>query len=126
MSACALIMMHLSRLSEELIIWSSWEFQFIELDNSFTTGSSIMPQKKNPDMAELCRGKTGRVYGDLIALLTTLKGLPLAYNKDMQEDKEAVFDCVDTTKLCLQIMAPMLLSLHAKPETCLLYTSRCV
>ena len=120
MSACALIMMHLSRLSEELILWSSWEFQFIELDNSFTTGSSIMPQKKNPDMAELCRGKTGRVYGDLIALLTTLKGLPLAYNKDMQEDKEAVFDCVDTTKLCLQIMAPMLLSLHAKPETMLL------
>ena len=120
MSACALIMMHLSRLSEELILWSSWEFQFIELDNSFTTGSSIMPQKKNPDMAELCRGKTGRVYGDLLALLTTLKGLPLAYNKDMQEDKEAVFDCVDTTKLCLQIMAPMLLSLHAKPETMLL------
>ena len=119
-AACALIMMHLSRLSEELILWSSWEFQFIELDNSFTTGSSIMPQKKNPDMAELCRGKTGRVYGDLIALLTTLKGLPLAYNKDMQEDKEAVFDCVDTTKLCLQIMAPMLLSLHAKPETMLL------
>ena len=120
MSACALIMMHLSRLSEELILWSSWEFQFIELDNSFTTGSSIMPQKKNPDMAELCRGKTGRVYGDLIALLTTLKGLPLAYNKDMQEDKEAVFDCVDTTKLCLQIMAPMLSSLRAKPEVMLL------
>ena len=119
MSACALVMMHLSRLSEELILWSSWEFQFIELDDSFTTGSSIMPQKKNPDMAELCRGKTGRVYGDLIALLTTLKGLPLAYNKDMQEDKEAVFDCVDTTKLCLQIMAPMLLRLHAKPENML-------
>ncbi len=120
MSACALIMMHLSRLSEELILWSSWEFQFIELDSGFTTGSSIMPQKKNPDMAELCRGKTGRVYGDLIALLTTLKGLPLAYNKDMQEDKEAVFDCVDTTKLCLQIMAPMLASMKAKPENMLL------
>lgn len=120
MSACALVMMHLSRLSEELILWSSWEFQFIELDSGFTTGSSIMPQKKNPDMAELCRGKTGRVYGDLIALLTTLKGLPLAYNKDMQEDKEAVFDCVDTTKLCLQIMAPMLSSLRAKPEAMLL------
>ena len=120
MSACALIMMHLSRLSEELILWSSWEFQFIELDSGFTTGSSIMPQKKNPDMAELCRGKTGRVYGDLIALLTTLKGLPLAYNKDMQEDKEAVFDCVDTTKLCLQIMAPMLATMKAKPENMLL------
>ena len=113
-------MMHLSRLSEELILWSSWEFQFIELDSGFTTGSSIMPQKKNPDMAELCRGKTGRVYGDLIALLTTLKGLPLAYNKDMQEDKEAVFDCVDTTKLCLQIMAPMLASMKATPENMLL------
>ena len=116
MSACALIMMHLSRLSEELILWSSWEFQFVQLSDGFTTGSSIMPQKKNPDMAELCRGKTGRVYGDLMALLTTLKGIPLAYNKDMQEDKEAVFDCVDTTKLCLQIMAPMLLSMQAKPE----------
>ena len=119
MSACALIMMHLSRLSEELILWSSWEFRFIELDDGFTTGSSIMPQKKNPDMAELCRGKTGRVYGDLMALLTTLKGIPLAYNKDMQEDKEAVFDCVDTTKLCLQIMAPMLATMRAKPENML-------
>ena len=119
MSACALIMMHLSRLSEELILWSSWEFQFIELDDGFTTGSSIMPQKKNPDMAELCRGKTGRVYGDLMALLTTLKGIPLAYNKDMQEDKEAVFDCIDTTKLCLQIMAPMLATMRAKPENML-------
>ena len=119
-SAMATCMMHLSRLSEEIILWCSWEFKFIELDDAFTTGSSIMPQKKNPDMAELCRGKTGRVYGDLIALLTTLKGLPLAYNKDMQEDKEAVFDCVDTTKLCLQIMAPMLSSLRAKPEVMLL------
>ena len=94
-SACALMMMHLSRFSEEIILWSSWEFKFVELSDAYTTGSSIMPQKKNPDMAELIRGKTGRVYGDLIALLTTLKGIPLAYNKDMQEDKEAVFDAVD-------------------------------
>ena len=120
MSACALIMMHLSRLSEELILWSSWEFQFIGLDSGFTTGSSIMQQKKNPDMAELCRGKTGRVYGDLIALLTTLKGLPLAYNKDMHEDKESVLDFVDTTQLCLHIMAPMLAAMQAKPENMLL------
>ncbi len=108
LSACAVLMMHLSRFSEELILWSSWEFRFVELDDGFTTGSSIMPQKKNPDMAELCRGKTGRVYGDLMALLTTLKGLPLAYNKDMQEDKEAVFDCVDTVKMCLQVFTPMI------------------
>ena len=107
MSAFATIMMHLSRFSEEIILWSSWEFKFVELDDSFTTGSSIMPQKKNPDMAELVRGKTGRVYGDLMALLTTLKGLPLAYNKDMQEDKEAIFDSVDTVKKCLSIFAPM-------------------
>ena len=120
LSTLSILMMHLSRLSEELILWTSWEFGFVELSDAYTTGSSIMPQKKNPDMAELCRGKTGRVYGDLIALLTTLKGLPLAYNKDMQEDKEAVFDCVDTTKLCLQIMAPMLSSLRAKPEAMLL------
>ena len=108
LSACAVLMMHLSRFSEELILWSSWEFRFVELDDGFTTGSSIMPQKKNPDMAELCRGKTGRVYGDLMALLTTLKGLPLAYNKDMQEDKEAVFDCADTVKMCLQVFTPMI------------------
>ena len=108
LSAFATVMMHLSRFSEELILWSSWEFRFVELDDGFTTGSSIMPQKKNPDMAELCRGKTGRVYGDLMALLTTLKGLPLAYNKDMQEDKEAVFDCVDTVKMCLQVFTPMI------------------
>ncbi len=120
LSAASILMMHLSRFSEEIIAWCSWEFKFVELDDAYATGSSIMPQKKNPDMAELCRGKTGRVYGDLIALLTTLKGLPLAYNKDMQEDKEAVFDCVDTTKLCLQIMAPMLSSLRAKPEVMLL------
>ena len=94
MSALSVLMMHLSRFSEEIILWASWEFKFIELSDAYTTGSSIMPQKKNPDMAELCRGKTGRVYGDLMALLTTLKGLPLAYNKDMQEDKEAVFDAV--------------------------------
>lgn len=111
LSALSLVMMHLSRLSEELIIWSSQEFGFIEFSDEFSTGSSIMPQKKNPDMAELCRGKTGRVYGDLIALLTTLKGLPLAYNKDMQEDKEAVFDACDTVILCLQVAAPMVMTM---------------
>ena len=107
MSAFSVLMMHLSRFSEEIILWSSWEFKFIELDDSYTTGSSIMPQKKNPDMAELVRGKTGRVYGNLMALLTTLKGLPLAYNKDMQEDKEAIFDAIDTVKMCLKVLAPM-------------------
>ena len=112
-SACALMMMHLSRFSEEIILWSSWEFKFIELSSAFTTGSSIMPQKRNPDMAELVRGKTGRVYGDLMALLTTLKGLPLAYNKDMQEDKEAVFDAVDTVKMCLKVFAPMIETMTA-------------
>lgn len=111
-SAYATIMMHLSRFSEELILWSSWEFKFIELDDSYTTGSSIMPQKKNPDMAELVRGKTGRVYGNLLALLTTLKGLPLAYNKDMQEDKEAIFDSIETVKKSLGIFAPMIKTLH--------------
>ena len=115
LSACSILMMHLSRLSEEIILWSSWEFKFVELDDSFTTGSSIMPQKKNPDMAELCRGKTGRVYGDLMALLTTLKGLPLAYNKDMQEDKEAIFDCTDTVKMCLKVFIPMLKTMKARP-----------
>ncbi|MBR4973424.1 MAG: argininosuccinate lyase [Clostridia bacterium] len=108
LSAYSILMMHLSRFSEEIILWSSWEFKFCELDDSYTTGSSIMPQKKNSDMAELVRGKTGRVYGDLMALLTTLKGLPLAYNKDMQEDKEAIFDAVDTVKKCLSIFAPMI------------------
>ncbi|MBO5199998.1 MAG: argininosuccinate lyase [Clostridia bacterium] len=107
-NAIALIMTHLSRFSEEIILWSSWEFKFIELDDAYSTGSSIMPQKKNPDIAELVRGKTGRVYGNLITLLTMLKGLPLAYNKDMQEDKEAVFDSFDTVKQCLSIFAPML------------------
>ena len=116
LSACSILMMHLSRLSEEIILWSSWEFSFIELDDSYTTGSSIMPQKKNPDMAELCRGKTGRVYGDLMALLTALKGLPLAYNKDMQEDKEAVFDAADTVKMCLSVMTPMLATMKAKRD----------
>ena len=108
MSACAVLMMHLSRFSEELILWSSWEFRFVELSDAYTTGSSIMPQKKNPDMAELIRGKTGRVYGDLMALLTTMKGLPLAYNKDMQEDKESVFDAAETVQMCLGVMTPMI------------------
>ena len=104
----ALIMMHLSRFSEEMILWCSWEFKFIELDDAFSTGSSIMPQKKNPDIAELVRGKTARVYGDLMTLLAMMKSLPLAYNKDMQEDKEAIFDAVDTVKLCLTTFTPML------------------
>ena len=115
MSDLAILMMHLSRFSEEIILWSSWEFKFIELSDAYTTGSSIMPQKKNPDMAELVRGKTGRVYGDLMALLTTLKGLPLAYNKDMQEDKEAIFDAVDTVVQCLQVFAPMLATMKTIP-----------
>ncbi len=116
MSAFSLIMMHLSRFSEEIVLWSSWEFKFVELDDSYTTGSSIMPQKKNPDMAELVRGKTGRVYGDLLALLTTLKGLPLAYNKDMQEDKEAIFDAVDTVKKCISVFTPMIATMKPLPE----------
>lgn len=116
LSDISIMMMHLSRFSEEIILWSSWEFGFVHLSDAFTTGSSIMPQKKNPDMAELCRGKTGRVYGDLIALLTTLKGLPLAYNKDMQEDKEAVFDAVDTVKMCLRVMAPMLATMTVRAD----------
>jgi len=120
MSALAVLMMHLSRFSEEIILWSSWEFKFVELSNAYTTGSSIMPQKKNPDMAELVRGKTGRVYGDLMALLTTLKGLPLAYNKDMQEDKEAVFDAVDTVKMCLKVFTGMIATLTANEGNMLL------
>lgn len=107
-SALSLVMMHLSRLSEEVILWCSWEFKFLELDDAYATGSSIMPQKKNPDISELVRGKTGRVYGNLVALLTVMKGLPLAYNKDMQEDKENLFDSVDTVKNCLAITAEML------------------
>ena len=119
LSDLSILMMHLSRFSEELILWSSWEFKFIELSDDYTTGSSIMPQKKNPDMAELTRGKTGRVYGDLLALLTTLKGLPLAYNKDMQEDKESVFDAVDTVKMCLSVFVGMIKTLKALPENML-------
>ena len=107
-STIAIMQMHLSRFSEEIIMWSSWEFKFIDLDDAYSTGSSIMPQKKNPDIAELVRGKTGRVYGNLITLLTMLKGIPLAYDKDMQEDKQAIFDSVDTIKDCLKIFAPML------------------
>lgn len=114
--AASLIMVHLSRFCEELILWCSWEFQFIELDDSFSTGSSIMPQKKNPDIAELIRGKSGRVFGDLMALLTMMKGLPLAYNKDMQEDKEPVFDAIDTAKICLQVFAPMIREMKANEE----------
>ncbi len=116
MSALSILMMHLSRFSEEIILWSSWEFRFIALDDAFTTGSSIMPQKKNSDMAELIRGKTGRVYGDLIGLLATMKSLPLAYNKDMQEDKEPAFDAVDTAKMCLQVLAPMVATMKVFPE----------
>ena len=116
LSDIAILMMHLSRFSEEIILWSSWEFKFVELSAEFTTGSSIMPQKKNSDMAELVRGKTGRVYGDLMALLTTLKGLPLAYNKDMQEDKEAIFDAVDTVKMCLAVFDGMVSTMSVIPE----------
>ena len=108
LSACSILMMHLSRFSEEIILWCSWEFKFVELDDAYSTGSSIMPQKKNPDVAELLRGKTGRVYGSLITLLTVMKGLPLAYNKDMQEDKEPVFDAIDTVEMCLPVFAAML------------------
>ena len=108
LSALSTIMMHLSRFSEEIIMWCSWEFKFIELDDAFSTGSSIMPQKKNPDIAELVRGKTGRVYGALMSILTTMKGLPLAYNKDMQEDKELTFDAIDTTKGCILLFTGMI------------------
>lgn len=116
LSALSILMMHLSRFSEEIILWSSWEFRFVELSDAYTTGSSIMPQKKNSDMAELVRGKTGRVYGDLMGLLTVMKGIPLAYNKDMQEDKEPVFDAVDTVKLCLGILTPMLKTMKVKED----------
>lgn len=115
-SDISLIIMHLSRLSEEIILWCSWEFKFIELDDAFATGSSIMPQKKNPDVTELIRGKSGRVFGDLITLLTMMKGLPLAYNKDMQEDKEAIFDAVDTVKLCLSTLIPLLQTMRVNKE----------
>ena len=116
LSDISILMMHLSRLSEEIILWSSWEFGFVELSDAYTTGSSIMPQKKNSDMAELVRGKTGRVYGDLMGALTVLKGLPLAYNKDMQEDKEGVFDAVDTASMSVQIFIGMISTMKVKTE----------
>ncbi|MBE6700641.1 MAG: argininosuccinate lyase [Ruminococcaceae bacterium] len=124
LSALSIIMTHLSRLSEEIILWSSWEFKFVELDDSYTTGSSIMPQKKNPDMAELVRGKTGRVYGNLMSTLTMLKGIPLAYNKDMQEDKESIFDSFDTVKVCLQVTAPMIETMTVLKENTLAAAKR--
>ncbi|MBR3970761.1 MAG: argininosuccinate lyase, partial [Ruminococcus sp.] len=110
--ALSLLMTHLSRFSEEIILWCSWEFKFVELDDAFATGSSIMPQKKNPDVTELIRGKTGRVNGNLVTLLTMMKGLPLAYNKDMQEDKEAIFDTIDNVKLCVKTFTPMLATMR--------------
>ena len=116
MSALSILMMHLSRFSEEVILWCSWEFKFIELDDAYATGSSIMPQKKNPDVAELVRGKTGRVYGDLMSLLTTMKGIPLAYNKDMQEDKEPVFDAIDTVQMCVPVFAAMIDTMRVLPD----------
>ena len=116
LSACSILMMHLSRFSEEIIFWCSWEFKFIDLDDAYSTGSSIMPQKKNPDVAELVRGKTGRVYGSLITLLTVMKGIPLAYNKDMQEDKECVFDAIDTVEMCVPVFAAMLDTMTVRPE----------
>ena len=114
--AISLAMVHLSRFSEELVLWCSWEFRFVRLDDAFSTGSSIMPQKKNPDIAELVRGKSGRVFGDLMGLLTMMKGLPLAYNKDMQEDKEAVFDAVDTLRMCLTAFIPMVKTMTLLPD----------
>lgn len=119
LSVLSMIMMHLSRFCEELVLWSSHEFAFVEMDDSYSTGSSIMPQKKNPDVAELIRGKTGRVYGHLMSLLTTMKGLPLAYNKDMQEDKEAVFDALDTVKLCLPVFTNMVRTMKVNKDTML-------
>jgi argininosuccinate lyase len=116
LSALSILMMHLSRFSEEIILWCSWEFKYVELDDAYSTGSSIMPQKKNPDVAELVRGKTGRVYGSLITLLTVMKGIPLAYNKDMQEDKEPVFDAIDTVELCVPVFAAMLDTLTVKEK----------
>ncbi|MBQ1210801.1 MAG: argininosuccinate lyase [Clostridia bacterium] len=115
-AALSLVMVHLSRFSEEIILWCSWEFRFVELDDAFSTGSSIMPQKKNPDIAELVRGKSGRVFGDLMTLLTALKGLPLAYNKDMQEDKEAIFDACDTVRMCLTAFIPMIDTMTVKAD----------
>ncbi len=115
-NALSIIMMHLSRFSEEIILWCSWEFKFVELDDAYSTGSSIMPQKKNPDIPELVRGKSGRVFGDLMTLLTVMKGLPLAYNKDMQEDKEAIFDAFDTVEMCLTAFTPMLATMTVNKE----------
>ena len=115
-SALSILMVHLSRFSEEIVLWCSWEFKFVELDDAFSTGSSIMPQKKNPDITELIRGKSGRVFGDLMTMLTMMKGLPLAYNKDMQEDKEAIFDAFDTVQMCLTAFIPMLDTMTALPE----------
>ncbi|MCI9157790.1 MAG: argininosuccinate lyase [Lawsonibacter sp.] len=116
LSALSILMMHLSRFSEEIVLWCSWEFKYVDLDDAYSTGSSIMPQKKNPDVAELVRGKTGRVYGALMALLTVMKGLPLAYNKDMQEDKEPLFDAIDTAELCLPVFAAMVDTLTVRPK----------
>ena len=116
LSALSILMMHLSRFSEEIILWCSWEFKYVDLDDAYSTGSSIMPQKKNPDVAELVRGKTGRVYGNLVTLLTVMKALPLAYNKDMQEDKEATFDAIDTVELCLPVFAAMVDTLTVRPK----------
>lgn len=115
-SVLSIIMVHLSRLSEEIVLWCSWEFKFVELDDAFSTGSSIMPQKKNPDITELVRGKAGRVFGDLMTLLTMMKGLPLAYNKDMQEDKDAIFDAFDTVKICTDTLIPMIDTMRVIPE----------
>ena len=115
-SAVSVAMVHLSRFSEELVLWCSWEFKFIELDDAFSTGSSIMPQKKNPDIAELVRGKSGRAIGDMVTLFTMMKGLPLAYNKDMQEDKEAVFDAADTLGACLTAFTPMIATMKVLTE----------
>ena len=116
LSCLSIVMMHLSRFAEEVILWCSWEFKFVELDDAYATGSSIMPQKKNPDVAELVRGKTGRVYGDLMGLLTVMKGLPLAYNKDMQEDKEPVFDALDTVEMCLPVFSAMIATMTVLPD----------
>jgi len=117
LSTLSILMMHLSRFCEELILWSSFEFRFIEMSDAYATGSSIMPQKKNPDMAELIRGKTGRVYGDLMGLLTVMKGLPLAYNKDMQEDKEGTFDAIDTVKMCLPVFTAMISTMSVNKDS---------
>ena len=116
LSGLSILMMHMSRFAEEVILWCSWEFKFVELDDAYATGSSIMPQKKNPDVAELVRGKTGRVYGDLMSLLTVMKGIPLAYNKDMQEDKEPVFDAIDTVEVCIPVFAAMIDTMRVLPE----------